>query len=426
MKALRLDEIWGLLPELPALRPLLDRIVETARPDQEREWSASGELGTVRDRLADLSALERELPGLLDELRGRLQHLFELVTQAMRCLSKGDPEGASDALVAAAELESEGGRMEEAEAFASAAIGLASRFRDRSRALPALIVGARVARARGRWREADRRYRNAERLAEAVGKLDVAARAAVGRGNLAIDRGLWADAERRYARAEELTERTGARLPEGWHIALNRSIVAREEGRLSEAEAELERARRLMGDAGEEAEAIVDNGQGQLSLAWGRPEEAEFWFRAAIEKAMDPDAVVSISANLSEALLLQGHALEAGEILREAEEVALRRGVIRRLPEIYSLLGRIADLRGHADAFVLFERALEVVVDHDLPEVERARVVEAYALHELAKGDREGGLARLAEARGIYAELGHEAASRRVAELEARAGEEEA
>jgi tetratricopeptide (TPR) repeat protein len=215
--------------------------------------------------------------------------------------------------------------------------------------------------------------------------------------------------------------------------------VARELGRLQEAEAELERARaaalpsgRGGGDRGAEhrgadaggAEAILENARGQILLARSQPSDAEAAFRRALADAVDPDAVVTVSGNLAEALLAQGRVLETGQVLRRAEETALTRSVVPRLPEIYTLAARVAAARGHADAFVLFERALQIVASEQLPDFERARVLEAYGRYDLDRGEGPSGRARLDEARRIYETLGAEAALERLRGFHDAAGDE--
>jgi len=360
----------------------------------------------------------------VEAMRARAQRLFELVLESLRSLAAGSPEAAAEALLGAAELERETGRLAEADALATAAIGLSSRFRDRSAALEALFAGARIARARGRWREADERYREAEQLAEAAERPELAARAAVGRGNLAVDRGHWSEALERYETARGWVKRVPRPLPEAWHLALNCSIVARELGRLTEAEAELERARAALDPSDRSAEAIVENAHGQILLARGKLPEAEAVFRRALASAVEPDAVVTVSVNLAESLLVQGRVLEAAEVLRRAEETAVTRSVVPRLPELYALVARVLAARGHSDAFVLFERALQMAATEQLPDFERARVLEAYGRYDLDRGEQESGRARLEEAQQIYEGLGAEAALQRLRDLKNGAGGE--
>jgi hypothetical protein len=74
----------------------------------------------------------------------------------------------------------------------------------------------------------------------------------------------------------------------------------------------------------------------------------------------------------------------------------------------------VAGARGHSDGFVLYERAIAIAREAGLPEVERARVFEAYGSHERARGETEAARAALGEATRIYAALGNEAALGRI------------
>ncbi len=422
MTPLTVDEIRDLLPEVDSVGPLIERILASARPDGSRKWTVSGELETLGDRVPALREVADQLPELLESVRAHLEQLYREVLEALECLSRDDPEGSAQHLLGAAQLERSVGRLRQAGAFTESAVRLTARFRIRERALPIFFAGARIARTEGRWREAEHRYREAGRIAAATEDAPSAARAGVGLGNLAIDRGLWQLALQRFQDAERWVKAAREPLPERWHLPLNRSIVAREEGRIHDAERELERARSLAPGGEAEAEAILRNARGQLLRDRGRVEEAELAFREALGHAAAADAQVTISSNLADALLAQGRFLEAGEVARTAEETALSNSVVSRLPEVYSLLGRVAEARGHADAFVFFERALEIVDARKLPELERARILEAYASYLLGKGDEEAAAAYRDRAVRIYRTLEYESAVQR---LESPGGEEE-
>ncbi len=414
MKPPTVDEIRELLPEVDSIGPLVERLLTTARPDRSRRWSTSGELQTIGSRLVDLPRVARELPLLLDEVRTHLERTYGEIMAALEALAREDPETSAEHLLRAAEAERSFGRMREAGAFTEAAVRLTHRFRERGRATAVLIEGARAARAEGRWRDAEARYREASRIATAIGDAPSAARAAVGLGNLAVDRGLWQLALERYRGAERWVKTAREPLSERWHLPLNRSIVAREQGRLRDAEKELERARALapLGEA--EVGAVLGNAHGQVLRARERTEEAELAFRDALELSSGADARVTIASNLADALLAQGKDHEAERVAREAEDEAVRGSVVPRLPEVYSLLGRVAEARGHADAFVFFERALELAEQRKLPRLERARVLEAYAEHLRRSGEEEAAEARTARAIRIYRALGYDSAVQRL------------
>jgi tetratricopeptide (TPR) repeat protein len=407
MKPLSIDQIRRLLPDVEELRPLTDGLLGRSSPDAERRWAGSGELATVGERLVSLEELETMIPSILEGVHEHLSRLYGAVAEALRALAANDHESALPALLAAAAIERDAGRLLEAEAFLDAALALSARLRDGRAALPALLEGARVARAIGRWEDAEARYGKAASLAEDAEDWAAAATARVGAGNLAVDRGRWEVARRRYDEADRVVRMLPRGSPQEWHLALNRSIVAREEGRIADAEALLAHAEAALGESSRrEGRAILSNARGQLLRVRGRDEEAEFAFRRALDAADSPDARVTIAVNLADTLVATGHVLEAGETAREAEELALRARVVPRLPEVYAALGRVAAARGHADAFVFFERALEVIRERRLPEIERARALDAYGVYDLERKEEESGRARLEEAARIYDELG--------------------
>jgi len=423
MKHLSVEEIRRLLPEVEALRPLLDEVAAAARPDAERRWAGSGELGTVGERLVDPEEVDELIPGVLERMREHLATLYDSAARAIHALADDDPRAALDALLAGAEAEWAMGHLRQAEAFIEAALGQATRLPDRRVALPALITGARIARAAGRWETAEARYLKVLALARDAEDAQHAATAAVGAGNVAVDRGLWELARMRYDEAEPWVRRLGPEAPEGWHLELNRSIVAREEGRLLEAGEHWERAKERAEEAstGEEVEgevrAILSNARGQILQARGLDQDAEVAFRHALEAARRPDAQVTIGVNLAEVLLEKGRTLEAGQMARDAEELALTAHVTPRLPEVYRVLGRVAAARGHADAFVFFERALEVIREQGLPDFERARTLEVYGRYDQQRGEPDTGRARLQEAARILGRLGCRTALDRVQAL---------
>ncbi|MEX2529613.1 MAG: hypothetical protein WD960_02485 [Gemmatimonadota bacterium] len=418
MKRLSIDQISGVLPAMEELRPFLDQVLLVSEPDLERHWAGSGELGTVGGRFVDSEKLGEVLDEALAEHRRRIESLYGSVGAALRAMAEEDRAGAAAALLQAGEREWRSGRPRWAEALAEAAARVGASLPDQATVFSAQLMVARTARLLGDRRTARLRYETAARIAEQTGNRSGAATAHVGLGNLAVDRGLWADALRHYEEAESRVDPAAAN-GHGWQIALNRSIVAREEGRLDDCEALLSNARRLIPERAEHggSQAILDNAEGQLLRARGRLKEAEVAFRRALEATDDPEGHVTIAVNLAEVLLALGAEMEAGKYARQAELQALEAGVVRRLPEVYRVLGRVAAARGHADAFVFHERALEIIRERSLPQVELALVQEAYGELDHARGETETGIARLEEAMGIFENLGFATARARVTEL---------
>ena len=288
----------------------------------------------------------------------------------------------------------------------------------------ALRLAARAARRLGRLDVAADRYEEAWRDAEALGLGEDATVAAIGRGNVEVDRGGWAEAKDWYQRALARIGEGGPPRRERWQVMQNLAIVARRTGDLAEAREALLRAR----DEGAElddadARVEVENGWGQLLLAEGDARGAELHFRAALGAARSATARLEVTVNLGEALLVQGRSLEAGESAREAEMEALTGSLPRRLPEVYRLLAKVAHQRGEGEAFVLLERALQLIAERGLPAYEEAVTREELGGIRLEQGDLARGLGELEAAERIYAALGASTAAARVRDRISRRGE---
>ena len=63
---------------------------------------------------------------------------------------------------------------------------------------------------------------------------------------------------------------------------------------------------------------------------------------------------------------------------------------------------------GNPDAFVLFERALELGRERDLPDLEEALTLQAYAAAERSRGEHEAADQLMERARELYRRLGIE------------------
>jgi tetratricopeptide (TPR) repeat protein len=124
-------------------------------------------------------------------------------------------------------------------------------------------------------------------------------------------------------------------------------------------------------------------------MASGAFSEAERHFRGGLSAATDARARVTIRLNLAEALLAQDRTLEATEEAREAEREALLSGIVPRLPEVYRILGRIVSAEDNPDAFVFFERALDIIRERRLPALEEALTLQAYAESEARRGEED-------------------------------------
>jgi tetratricopeptide (TPR) repeat protein len=375
---------------LEELRPVLDHLIAQSIPDPERAWTAGGELGTVGVRLVSSEDLASGVGELADALRDRIFSLYLATAESVRCLGEGDRAGAAEALLRAAAVEERLGHPDRAEAWAAAAFRAARGERDRRPASLALRRWARAASAQGKLVEALDHYQEAHEIALDSLDFQGAAEAAIGVGNVLEQQGNWGEAESWYRRALDVLEREGSDRAEKWQAQLNIHIVLRSAGSLDESlvwlRSAADSAERL-GDEG--AGPFLENAWGQFYMASGAFSESEGHLRAGLSKATDPRADVTIRLNLAEALLAQDRTLEATEEAREAEREAITSGLVPKLPEVYRVLGRIASAEDNANAFVFFERALDVVRERRLPVLEEALTLQAYAESEARRGEKD-------------------------------------
>jgi tetratricopeptide (TPR) repeat protein len=406
MDKLTLDDVRSVLPDLDELRPFFDHLVASSEPDRSKTWSGSGELGTVGSRLVT-EDLQKDAQRLAVAVGEHLAKLFGAVSEALGALMAGDPAGAARAFLSAASLEEGRERPDRAQAYAAAAYRVARDERDQRPAALALRRWARATRSLGQLGDAQDRYAEAYRVADAMSDHRGAAEAAVGAGNVLEDQGRWSEAEEWYGIALSALDEIGVPTPERWHALLNLHIASRSRGAVEESVSWLERAEAVAAELGaDDAAPFVENARGQLRMAESSFEEAEEHLHDALAAANGARARVTIRLNLAEALLAQRRMLDAAEHAREAELDAIRAGLVTKLPEVYRLLGRIASLAGNPDAFVLFERALDLIRDRALPSVEEALTLQAYAAAEERRGEGEAARELRGRAEQLFDELG--------------------
>jgi tetratricopeptide (TPR) repeat protein len=390
MKRLTLDEVREALPSLDELRPIVDHLIVRSQPDPSRTWSGSGELGTLGTRHVPAAALPDEVGALAAGEAERLGAIYTTVARALAALASDDGASAARALLDAAAMEEARDRPDRAGAYAEAAYRAARDERDQRPAALALRRWARASRARGRLSEAVERYTRAHGIALAMSDHRGAAEAAVGAGNVLEEQGRWTQATDWYQRALDALEGIREPAPERWHALLNLHIVTRSRGEIVESVRWLEQAEAAANDVDPEGAApYLDNARGQLAMAHGAFADAETHLRDAVAGAASARLRVSFRLNLAETLLAQGRAVDAADQAREAEREAVRVGLVPKLPEVYRLLGRISSANGNADAFVFFERALDIIRDRALPVLEEALTLQAYAACEARRGEAD-------------------------------------
>ena len=234
-----------------------------------------------------------------------------------------------------------------------------------------------------------------------------AAEAAIGAGNVLEQQGRWDKAESWYRTALAMVGNVEEPAPERWHALINLHIVARSRGALEESRPLLEQAEEAASAIDPEAALpFIENARGQLLMAQGAYDDAEEHFRVAVNASVHTAGRVTMMLNLAESLLARDRVLEAAEVARDAEREAVRGQIASKLPEVYRVLGRIASAEGNPDAFVLFERALELVRERGLPGLEEALTLQAYAEAEAQRGEAEVARELKEKARERFAAVG--------------------
>ncbi|HEX2206590.1 MAG TPA: hypothetical protein VHG93_02850 [Longimicrobium sp.] len=405
-RAIKIDAALKALPEAADLAPLREALLGMARANQGLGWADSEAYATVDTRLADLAGAEALVPELADGLRARAEEVMRHTLAALRAVAAADYEEAARHLVAAGEVEERARRLDEAERIYERALELGRKPRNRRAEGLALRRLGRIARTRGAWARAGRLYAQGYQVAQAQRDVDGSIVACQGLGNVAVDQGRWDEARAWYLRGLELCPAEPASA-EFVHLANGMAVAERRRGDVDAAAEWLSLAREVAGALGDDGLlGYLENGWGMLELARGTPQRAEAAFRHALERVLDPFARVTVTLNLSDALLRQGRLREAEAAAREAEALALHHRAILDLPEAYRRLGAVAAARRDREGFVFYEQALEICREHHLPSFEAAVTQHQYGAFEAALGDTESAAARLREAVRMYDEAG--------------------
>jgi len=406
----RVERALGLLPDLEVLAPLRALLVSISRPDERTMWSSSGPYLTLGKRGVQPDELRRRLPPLFHRIAGHVAALYNAYAEALECQQRSDGAGAAAALVKAGHSEEKVGRLAQARTWYEDALAVAEGLQDRRPELEALRSLGEVCLALGRYPEAARHFQRSLALSETEFDQASAIVACEGLGDAALAQGEWAGAEAWYGRGLRLAE--AARDDRGMG-RLQRSLaaLARKQGDLTTADAHLRRARDLVESAGAADEmAQVLNAQGQLDAQLGRHAAASATYREALAWAQraprDTGLEVSIRLNLAELQLETGRFLEAEGELRRAEQAAIAANLIRRLVQIYTLMGKLRGQQLDDTGFVFFEQAIELSRALERSPAIEARVYLEYGLFKNQLGQHEEARAYLERAREIFELLG--------------------
>lgn len=421
---MRVEQALRLLPDLEALMPLRGLLLESARPDERRQWGSGGPYLTVGKREVEPGELASRMAQVMRVVTEHIGALYGAYVEALERRERGDAAGAVTALLGAGRLEERAGRVKQAQAWYEVALALAEGLQDRRPEVETLLALGHVCLAVALYAEGARHYQRALVLSEAEFDQAGAIDASVGLGSVALERAEWAGAQAWYARALRLVEAGGDRLRVG-RIEHQLALLARRQGDLAAARDHLRRARECFEALAAAREmAHVLDAQGQLDAALGRHAPAAAAYREALawvrRGERDPGLDVTIRLHLAELLLETNRLLEADEELRRAEQLAITSNLTRRLVPIYTLFGKLRGRQGDETGFVFFEQAIELCRTVERSPIEEARVYHEYGLFRHRWGVPDEARAYLERAREIFQSLGVDAEVERVqAELQA-------
>jgi tetratricopeptide (TPR) repeat protein len=414
----RVEKALGLMPELEALDPLRALLVSIARPDERALWSSSGPYLTLGKRGVQPDELRRRMPQAFHRITEHLQVLYKAYVEALECQQRGDSAGVVAALLRAGRLEEDVGRFTQARAWYGVALGVAEALQDRRPEVESLRAVGYVYLALRQPAEGARHFQRALALAEAEFDQAGATGACEGLGDAALAQEQWAGAYAWYSRGLRLADAAGDASRAG-RLERQLGVLARQQGDLTAAGDFLRRARERFEAAGAADEmARVLNEQGRLDAQLGRYSAAAAAYREAVAWAQraprDAGLELSIRLNLAELDLEAGRLLEADAELRRAEQVAIGGNVMRRLPQVYTLMGRLRGAQEDETGFVFFEQALELAQALDRSLATEAHVYLAYGLFRSRLGQQDEARAYLERAREIFDSLGEAVERERV------------
>jgi len=407
---LRVEKALGLLPDLEALEPLRSLLVSISRPDERALWSSSGPYLTLGKRGVRPEELRHRIPQVFHRIAGHLEALYTAYVEALECQQRGDGVGVVQALLTAGRLEEGVGRVAQALEWYAVALRVSEALQDRHPEVETLQALGRACLGLGLQAEGARHYQRCLALAEAEFDPAAAISACEGLGKAAQAQVEWAGAEAWYARGLRLAEAAGDQRRIGGLLHELATLACRK-GELAAAGDYLRRARGFFEPLTEAlAMAQVLNTQGQIDVQLGRQQAAAAAYREALawlqRAPREPSLESGIRLNLAKLQLEAGRFLEAEEELRRAEQLAIGENLMRRLVQIYTVLGALRGRQLDETGFVFFEQAIELSRTVEPSSLAEAQVYEEYGLFQLRLGDRDTARAYLERARDMYESAG--------------------
>ena len=414
---MKVERALSVLPAIDAMPPIRALLLSTDSATLGTGLRI-GMNDTVGKREISATELRERMRPEFERVIEHVSSLYESYFNAVAAIDGGTPEVAVRSLVNAGQREQAVGRVEQAEVWYQVALEVAEGLVDRKPEIETLLALGSLTRWLHFYDDSTRRYRRALVLAESVFDSASAISACIGLGLILVEQEAWPGADAWLARAMRLAEHAESeeRIAEVGH---HQAEAARRRGAFTEATTALERARRKFEELGNALEmARVLTTQALVYADLALPVQAEATYVEAlawVQVAKGNDALeVFIRYNQARLLVESGRFHEAESEIRRAERLAVKHNQLRRLVQLYTLLGTLRGRQRDDAGFVFFEQALQLArMINRRPAIE-AQVYHEYGVFAMAMRQTEDGRAYMRRAREMFESLGLQAEADRV------------
>jgi len=414
----KVEKALHVLPPLEVMAPVRALLLMSGHADPVAAVSAGTNV-TLGKREVTPEELRQRMEQDFARITAHVSELYQCYFRSLEALNRADPEEAVSHLIGAGRLEESVDRVAQAHAWFGVALLIADGLADRRPEIRTLLAMGNLSQRLSYYDDATRRYRRALVLAESEFDRASAVLACAGLGALLVKQGAWPGAEAWYARALRLAEAASddERLGTIYH---GMGELARRRGDPSGATDALRRAREkfeVLGNAYWMTRTLTTQGMVEADLAlWTRGassyREALAWAR----KCDEQDALeVVIRFNLAKLHIENSRFLEAEQEIRRAEKLAMVHNLIRRLVQLYALLGTLRGRQGDETGFVFFEQALQLARMLERRPIVEAQVYHEYGVFKLLMRQPEDAHSYLERAREIFESIGASSDVERVA-----------
>lgn len=377
---MKVEKALHFLPALEAMAPVRALLLRSGMAEHGAA-AIPGRNVTIGRRDVTPAEMRAAMAQDFQRIAEHFSNLYESYFRALEALDGGNPDEAVTQLLGAGHREEDMDRVSQAHAWYTAALLVADGLADRRPEIQALLAIGSLSLHLSYFDDATRRYRRALVLAESEFDQPSAIDACSGLGTLLVKQGVWAGADAWYSRAMRLATAAEDDTRLG-RIHYGLGELARRRGDRGAAGDALRRAREkfeALGDALWMTRALTREGMLEADLklsvrAASRYREALAWARKSSAHA---GLEVFIRICLAKLHLADARFLEAEQEIRRSEKLATSAGLIRRLVQLYSLLGTLRGRQGDDTGFVFFEQALQLA-----RMLERRPIVEAQVYHE--------------------------------------------